>query len=181
MNESELSNHKDLITRPLFEEPDAQCERDDELSYPKGVFIGGLSSLAEKDSFWKYAFDYFLAAEAVVDLVIKNDIPDYIGQNPILYLYRHAIELYLKAIIQDQGNTPPDNEHSLHVLANQISDLDPWALKRIQEINTIDPKSTLLRYGGEESPEEKWAELHFLRDAMRALRDHLDKMTESVK
>lgn len=175
-----MKNAVDYYNRPLFEEPGLQCEREDEWSYPKGFALGGMFDLAAQDLSC-YAARYFETAEAVIKLVTRNDIADYTASSPVLYLYRHAVELYLKAAILHQGKPLPKNEHSLHRLANAVDGLEEWALKRIQELNDIDPQSTILRYGSiNRSVDEVWTEVTFLCEAMRRLRDYLKKITDGA-
>ncbi len=163
---------RELMTRPLFVEAGAEPERADEWSYPKGIMFGGMVELAHGDE-RSFADQYFSAAEAIVDLVLRNEVADYTVQNPICYLYRHAFELYLKAIIRrDRGSFP--QTHSLEALANRATLLEPWAERRLGELHLLDPKSLLLRYGGPQSAfdGENWAELKFFRDAMSWLREY---------
>lgn len=170
-----------LRNHPMFTEMDERAERDDEWSYPKGLAFCGMVALAESEP-RHFADQYFEAAEAIVDLVLRNQVADYTVQNPILFLYRHAIELYLKVIL-DARAIPYEKKHSLHVLLNKVDGIAPWAGKRVLEIHAIDPGSTLLRYGGDKTFSdygEAWVELTFVRDAMRALRDHLVGLIDGV-
>ena len=120
-----------------------------------------------------FADQYFGAAEAIVDLVLRNEVADYAVQNPICYLYRHAFELYLKLLIQRETGSFP-RIHSLEALASQATTLPPWTRRRLGELHLIDPNSQLLRYGGPQGAfdGEHWADMSFFRDAMRWLREY---------
>ena len=70
--------------------------------------------------------------------------------HPILFCYRHALELYLKALVQ-----PEQRNHGLQdlwaALRNRIrgrfrTDHVIWLGARVQEFQTIDPRSTAFRY-----------------------------------
>ena len=163
---------RELMTRPLFVEAGVEAERESEWSYPKGIMFGGMVELAHGDE-RSFADQYFGAADAIVDLVLSNEVADFTVQNPICYLYRHAFELYLKLLIQRETGSFP-RIHSLEVLASQAETLQPWARRRLGELHLIDPNSQLLRYGGPQDAfnGEHWAELKFFRDAMRWLREY---------
>ena len=111
-------------------------------------------------------------AEAVVKLVNDNQVADYTVSSPILYLYRHSFELYLKCLIEASGGKP-GREHDLAKLLAMAPCMPDWMRNRILELHAVDPRSTHLRYGHESGQfpgPEGWAEINFLRDAMRALR-----------
>lgn len=129
------------------------------------------------------ADQYFDAAEAVVRLVIDNEVADYTVSSPILYLYRHSFELYLKALIEADGNKP-GREHDLAKLLVMVPHLADWAHNRILELHAVDPRSTHLKYGDENGRfpgPEGWAEMNFLRDAMRTLQAHFVDLIERLR
>ena len=68
---------------------------------------------------------------------------------PILFNYRHSLELYLKAIMPAQHN------HRLDVLASHLRplltgqyppDQIEILIQRIEEFHQMDPSSTVFRY-----------------------------------
>jgi len=82
--------------------------------------------------------------------VSNHTSEDYRLANPTLFLYRHSIELLLKAIIGKTVKT-----HSLNELADAFVifvkrerdiDIPAWVIVRIQELAKIDPGSTAFRY-----------------------------------
>lgn len=171
----------DLQNAPLFAEMDDRAARFDEWSYPKGILRDGMVALGE--NMRGLADQYFDAAEAVVKLVNDNQVADYTVSSPILYLYRHSFELYLKVLIEADGRNP-DREHDLAKLLALAPHLPDWARKRILELHAVDPRSTHLRYGDEKGQftgPEGWAELNFLRDAMCALRAHFINLIERLR
>jgi HEPN domain-containing protein len=158
------------MTRPLFVEVGSDAERTDEWSYPKGIMFGGMAELAIGDE-RAFAEQYFVGAEAIADLVSRNEVADYTVQFPLCYMYRHSIELYIKCLLSRQGRAF-QRVHSLEALSDKVETLPPWVRSRIAELHELDPKSVLLRYGGRQCvfDGEHWCEITFLRDAMRCLR-----------
>ena len=69
---------------------------------------------------------------------------------PILFCYRHALELYLKALMPNQrhGHRLGDLADSLkpHIESRYPADQVSWLLDRIAEFDRLDPKSTVFRY-----------------------------------
>lgn len=171
----------DLRNAPLFTEMDDRAARSDEWSYPKGIFRDGMVALDE--NMRGLADQYFDAAEAVVKLVNDNQVADYTVSSPILYLYRHSFELDLKVLIEADGRKP-GREHDLAKLLALAPSLPDWSRDRILELHDVDPRSTHLRYGDEKGQfpgPEGWAELNFLRDAMRALQAHFIDLIERLR
>ncbi len=166
---------------PLFSDMGDRAARDDEWSYPKGILRDGMVALDENKR--GLADQYFDAAEAVVKLVNDNQVADYTVSSPILYLYRHSFELYLKCLIEASGGKP-GREHDLAKLLAMAPCLPDWMRNRILELHAVDPRSTHLRYGNESGQfpgPEGWAEMNFLRDAMRALRAHFVDLIERLR
>jgi hypothetical protein len=77
------------MTRPLFEEPSSDCEREDEWSSPKGFMFGGWSLPC--GTTWEMAEQYFDAANLLIENIEHNDIEDYKLGTPVLYLYPNVI------------------------------------------------------------------------------------------
>lgn len=169
----------DQMHRPIFEEPDHLHERTDEWSEPKGFMVGGMANM----SFQHLGQQYFDAAHALVDHILNKDHhPDYRLSNPVLYLYRHSIELFLKAILAGAAKT-----HSLETLVDEYrefikaefdADVPQWIITRMTELAEIDPNSTAFRYNKvydratkTDNPVagEYFVDLHHLRSAMTVL------------
>ena len=132
--------------RPLFEEPTAGIARPDGWSPPYGFLIGGGANL----SLQHLGQQYFDAAYVLGEAIRAQQWEDYRLANPVLYLYRHSIELFLKAIMQGAART-----HSLDSLAEEYqqfikdefdADVPEWIVGRMKELGTIDPNSTAFRY-----------------------------------
>lgn len=173
-------NARNLRSHPLFWEPNREFERLNEWDEPK-VFAFGDMDILEETNLGQIAENYFRCANLLIDRVLENDIEDFVAQFPILYLVRHAVETILKQIILAQTGTAAARGHSLHVLANKVSGVEPWAQRRIQELNAIDPRSEGLRYGGvgQRATAFVGTELRFFRDAMCVLFDHLGAVADA--
>lgn len=164
--------------RPLFEEPTEELERPNEWSEPLGFMVGGMAN----QEYQYLGQQYFDAACHLVNCIKNRDVADCDVANPVLYLYRHSIELFLKAILQDAAKT-----HSLDTLAEEYrafvkevsgADCPEWIVTRMKELGTVDPKSTAFRYSmnydrrtRRDQPVEGefHVDLHHLESAMTAL------------
>lgn len=137
----------DQMHRPIFEEPDHRHERTDEWSEPKGFMVGGMANMSNQH----LGQQYFDAAEDLIDHILQEHRhPDYKLSNPIMYLYRHSIGLFLKAILGGAAKT-----HNLETLVDEYkafiktefdADVPEWIITRMNELAEIDPNSTAFRY-----------------------------------
>jgi hypothetical protein len=156
----------DMSSRPLFGDPLTQPGEPDEL----GFMIGGM---AHFDDPAELARAYKLAADSLIDY---SDLTWQVAF-PILYLYRHSLELYLKAIVR-----PVRRTHNLAVLLDQFVDyvkahhdeLVPSPFRRyVREMARFDPEAQSFRYTDAEPSlrfgEEGWVELSHLRTVMNQL------------
>lgn len=132
--------------RPLFEEPTAAIERPDQWSEPLGFLVGG----AANQRYQHLGQQYYEAADRLVECIKRKDVADCDVANPVLYLYRHSIELFLKAIMMNAAKT-----HNLDTLAEEYrvfvkdefgGDCPEWIIARMKELGAIDPSSTSFRY-----------------------------------
>lgn len=137
---------EDQMHRPLFEEPSAALERHDKWSEPFGFMVGGMANT----NYQHLGQQYYNAACSLVESIKYKDVADCEIANPVLYLYRHSIELFLKAAMGGAAKT-----HSLETLADeyrifiddQFAAVCPkWITDRMKELGAIDPNSTAFRY-----------------------------------
>ena len=104
--------------------------------------------------------------------------------DPILFCFRHALELNLKALHDVQ----PKRSHGLSDRANHLHhrltgcyqqlQLD-WLRDRILEFNTVDPRSTAFRYDDVANANvapEVWVDFAQLRRIMNAIFRALDRV-----
>lgn len=155
MKQSERIFTREAMTRPLFEEPGPHVEREDAWSGPLGFMLGDefVPTLAEM------AQQYFDAAHMLVRSIQRGDWEDYKLVNPALFLYRHSLELLLKALL---GSAP--RTHDLAALAKLLDaaalerwgrPIPAWIAARLHEMAAIDPNSTAFRYGENFDPVSK--------------------------
>jgi hypothetical protein len=157
---------EDSMTRPLFEEPSVDYEREDPWSGPKGFMFGGWS--LPSGTTWEMAEQYFDAANQLIQSILGGKVEDCRLGTPVLFLYRHWLELAVKSII------PPTRGHDLAVLTDKLVEhlagqgiaVPKWVISRIREIAAIDPGSTAFRYADGSIPGEIYVSLPHLRDSM---------------
>jgi hypothetical protein len=137
---------EDQMHRPLFEEPTDDIERVDGWEEPRGFLVGGMANM----SLQQLGEQYFDAAVLLTEVIQKHQWEDYRLANPTLFLYRHSIELLLKAVMGETAKT-----HNLDELVDAFvafvkreygRDVPNWITARIKELAKIDPGSTAFRY-----------------------------------
>jgi hypothetical protein len=176
--------------RPLFKEPDDELEREDEWSEPKGFLIGGWALYTKRE----IAQQYFDAANILVEAIERNQWEDYKLAFPVLYLYRHMLELMLKAIVNsrtpthDIGELMSDVEALVQARYGQP--LPAWIGTWLREISVRDSNSTTYRYGevydkASKSygpvPGEEHVELRNLQEAMEATYRVLSRLLDEIQ
>ncbi|MDA3859386.1 MAG: HEPN domain-containing protein [Roseovarius sp.] len=131
---------------PLFEATDERFERVDQWSFPKSVSIGWPVDIdPTPELFHEYSARYYESSRCLCTMVTQNHIEDYVASFPIIFLYRHSVELALKGIILRQtGSTIVG--HELGKLLSGVSGLPDWAEAWITELDELDARSTALRY-----------------------------------
>lgn len=109
-----------------------------------GAMLGGPS-----DSF-DLAESYKCAAEILIERVLSNKAEAWELVYPIMFNYRHCLELYLKMIVQ-----PGRNRHSLQGLLSNLvrymrdthhQPVPKWFKDAILELHEFDENSTTFRY-----------------------------------
>ncbi len=159
----------DAMTRPLFEEPSADSEREDEWSWPKGFMFGGWS--LPSGTTWEMAEQYFDAVKMLIEDIEQNQLEDYKVGTAILYLYRHWLELAVKSV------TGPTRGHDLSALGEKLDSVcrkrgiavPDWVHFRLKEIAAIDPDSSAFRYAEGRIDGEIYVSLPHLKQVMAAL------------
>lgn len=107
------------------------------------------------------------------DMLVKGAIDNQNGYEiiyPIIYNYRHAVELYLKSTVG-----PMDNTHNLMRLYGRFKEItkerykaDPaeWFESIIMALNEFDSNGTCFRYGSTEPRYEVFVDLSILKTKM---------------
>jgi hypothetical protein len=165
--------NESAATRPLFEEPSDEIERIDPFSGPKGFMFGGMCTTTKQD----LGQQYFEAANLLICAIKRDELEDYKLAHPVLFLYRHSIELTLKSLIEWM-DAPNVWGHDLASLAERFAkavrrkfgqEVPNWIIDRIKEIAAMDPDSTTFRYDVVPAGGELYVSLAHLQEAMKAL------------
>ncbi|MFZ4071980.1 MAG: hypothetical protein ACOYJ6_17995 [Caulobacterales bacterium] len=134
------------MNRPMFEEPSPALERSDPSEGAPGFLIGGMANL----TFQHIGQQYFDAAYLLTETIRNGEWEDHRLANPVLYLYRHSIELFLKATLGGTAKTHDlarlSEEFRTFIKAEFEADLPDWISNRLKELSAIDPGSTAFRY-----------------------------------
>lgn len=156
----------------IFAEPDPNTDE----TWTQGAMLGGMSGYDERD----LAESYFLAGDTLTAVVAdhKQDARELV--NPVLYVYRHGIELYLKCILQPRADERDHNLGALlerfcqHVRDRYGEQVPTWVTEPISEFITYDPASTVFRYDAMgtrlQNAGEFWVDLPTARATMGRLR-----------
>lgn len=159
------------ITHPVFQEVPDEINED----WTHGVLIGGM---ATETSDIGVAEAYWWAAQQLIEPALRSREP-FLYSYPILFLIRHAIELYLKAILQPKRldhNLVPLIEELDRLMQQRFRQKIPIELKAdLEMLATIDPNGMSFRYTTIKSkdgtswvplPGELWVPLENLRRRM---------------
>jgi hypothetical protein len=126
----------------IFQEPPADLDE----TWTNGALLRGMCRYGDQD----LAESYFRAGSALITAVLENKEPAYDLINPVMYVYRHGLELYLKCIVR-----PSELNHNvaslLEAFCQHIRDrygetVPPWITKPISEFAKYDPGSDVFRY-----------------------------------
>ena len=127
-----------------------------------GGIFGGAQKLELADSY-KKAGDLLISN-------LKNQNNNWCAFFPIIFTYRHSIELYFKAILRGENNT-----HDLTILAEKFNQIlesnfktkSPlWFKNMIKSFNEFDPGSTAFRYGELDWKDEMVIDLEHIKEIM---------------
>jgi hypothetical protein len=95
------------------------------------------------------ANQYTMAASLLIDATAEKGVA-WMYTYPILFLYRHAIELHIKGVVK--SHIPI---HDLAKLSDRLKtqiqsdyglDIEGWITETIKEFSDFDPRSTAFRY-----------------------------------
>lgn len=155
---------------PLLQEPPEEL---DETWRHGFLWIGG-----HGQGRFELARHYRYAAEKLLDQALKDgETHDWLC--PVLFTYRHTLELYLKTI----GNIT-EHTHSLAKCVELVEKLHgeqfpPRARRWIEELDKIDPHpGTIFRYEADNAKQdyaEYWVDLRQFKFAMRQIFEMIDR------
>jgi HEPN domain-containing protein len=138
-------------------------------SWRHGVLFVGISEFGDT---FVLAKSYKLAGDRLIEASLENDEPRDLYA-PAIFNYRHAVELYIKAIIGKHKQT-----HNLLTLLEKLelflkkefnTDVPEWLKNIIITFHDFDPYGTTLRYGGNSSMEEMFINFNHLKSLMGML------------
>jgi hypothetical protein len=156
-------------TRPIFEKPSTDCEREDPWSGPKGFMFGGWS--LPSGTTWEMAQQYFDAANLILESILNGQMEDYRLGTPVLFLYRHWLELAVKSIVgcvHGHDLAKLSDKLNSHLAKRGIT-VPKWVTDRLLEMAAVDPSSTAFRYADNAIPGEIYVSLPHLRNVMLLL------------
>lgn len=127
----------------------------------RGVVFGGEFKLGD---IFTTADSFKLAGDKLVEIAHKNYEERELFQ-PAIYNYRHATELYIKAIIGEEINHDLRDltEKLKTVLKNEFNSAPPeWFDNIIEAFDYTDPKGTAFRYAETVPKDELYADMRHI-------------------
>ncbi len=158
------------MSRPIFENPP------DDMDEQSGVLLVNWAGASGREMV-EIARAYRTAGDRLLHLANEAG-ESWEAIDPILFCYRHATELYLKALFPGSAkNHRLENRDA--ALRAQLegfhrADQVTWLCDRINEVQDMDPRSTAFRYADscyEGANPEIWVDFHHLRNVMSAIFD----------
>lgn len=157
-NEDRFSDFARLHT-PLFQEVPDEIDE----TWQHGVLVGGMASR----NLPQIARAYKTAADELLKLALSQYEPHEIDY-PIIFLYRHSIEVYLKAMVQAPPETH-DLGRLIELLEEQLGKkIAAWVKDRLWDFQRMDRHSDVFRYA-DLAPGELWVDFHQLKAVMDRL------------
>ena len=147
---------------PIFQEP-----TEENININSSIIFGGLSALEDMLSLanaFKKSGDMLIEATKDVDYHY-----DYV--NPILFQYRHAVEIYLKSTLEKTIKT-----HNLLKLYERFealmkdkhkTEIPDWFKNIVNAFDGVDPHGDIFRYGGDIVKDEILIDMRHLKTMMR--------------
>jgi hypothetical protein len=155
---------------PLLQDPPEDLDE----TWRHGIFLNGGGT----DQFLELARSYKQSADTLLDLALKSGEPRDWG-NPVLFAYRHALELYLKIIGDVQDLTHSLEKCIQHVELRHGRKIGPPVRDWILEFDKIDPYGTAFRYADDQAGTlryaEYWVDLVQFKYAMTRIFEKLDE------
>lgn len=156
---------------PILQEPPDGLDE----TWTHGVFLNG----GTVDGYLALARSYKEGADALLDSALKSGEPREWGY-PVLFAYRHALELYLK-VVGEMTDVTHSLKRCVAVLEKHHGEKIPSPAREwISEFDNIDPNGTAFRYVDEGAGQslnyaEYWVDFHQLRHAMKCVFGMLDR------
>jgi HEPN domain len=145
-------------------------------TWQHGSLIGGMAcrDLSQVASAYKLAADELLKQ---AQTKYEPHELDY----PVLFLYRHTVELYLKAALND----PPEH-HDLSRLIQLLEAecgkmLAGWIKDRLWDFHRIDNMAALFRYADPPADGELWIDFHQLQTVIEKMVQAIEQYMEQKR
>jgi hypothetical protein len=157
---------------PLFQEPSDEIDE----TWQHGTLIGGMACR----DLPQVARAYKLAADELLKQALSKYEPHELDY-PVLFLYRHTVEVYLKAALDN-----PPGHHDLSRLiqlleAESGKKIAGWVRDRLWDFHKIDNMAALFRYADPPADGELWIDLHQLRAVIDKLVQAIEQFMEQKR
>ena len=156
---------------PILQEPPEGLDE----TWRHGVFLSG----GTVDSYLSLARSYKESADALLDSALDSGEPREWGY-PVLFAYRHSLELYLK-VVGEIAETTHSLRRCISLLEKHQGEKIPSPAREwIAELDDIDPRGAAFRYADEKAGEllqyaEYWVDFNQFKHAMKCVFDMLDR------
>jgi DNA-binding transcriptional MerR regulator len=153
------------LNSPIFQEPSEEMDE----TWRHGALVGGIACR----DLPQVARAYKLAADELLKHALSKYEPHELDY-PVLFLYRHTVELYLKAALEN----PPEH-HDLSRLiqlleAESGKKIAVWVRDRLWDFHRIDRMAALFRYADPPADGELWIDFHQLQAV-------IDKLVRAIE
>ena len=160
-------------TTPIF------SEEQDDVNFESSVIFGGMSPLGDALTLanaFKESGDMLIAS-------FQGDIDIYKYISPILYQYRHAVELYLKSVIAKE-----EKIHDLQKLYSRFKqkikdefseDIPSWFENIILAFDKVDKGGSVFRYGGDIAGDEIIVDLNHIKSMMNRFAQSINAISKN--
>lgn len=155
------------LQTPIFQ--DVPDEIDE--SWQHGCLISGMASR----DWLSLARSYKLAGDVLVAQIMSRRNEPHDFDYPVIYLYRHSVELYLKTLLNESSlPLPPKGGHNIETLVRSLEakagkPVKTWVKDRLLDFHRIDIKSDVFRYPEDIHTDELWIDFHQLKTVMNRL------------
>ncbi len=162
---------------PLLQDPPEGMDE----TWRHGILFSGGGRSHE---YLELARNYRLVAESTLEQALNRDEADGWAY-PVLFAYRHTLELYLK-LIGEVDEVTHSLRRCVYLVEKRHGVTVPAPIRGwILELDQIDPAGTAFRYADEPgksgSYEERWFDFQHFKFAMKQVFDALDMAILKVK
>ena len=150
---------------PLFQDPSDEMDE----TWQHGTLIGGMACRELS----QVARAYKLAADELLKQATSKYEPHELDY-PVLFLYRHTVEVYLKAAL-DNAPEHHDLSRLIQLLETESGkEIAGWVKDRLWDFHKIDKMAALFRYADPPEDGELWIDFHQLQAV-------IDKIVQAIE